>query len=397
MVIQIRRCTPEDNETIWKLVSYAYGAPQAFLEKFIQRLNLIGNEFFLNEVDGNAVALARVLELEQNVRGILKPMAGIGMVASAPESRRLGYTYDLIRGIFLIIKDDGFAVSTLYPFKDTFYEALGYAKMPPTQTLELNPNTLSGIKMPAGYSARREEGEDMLKIRRALHEAMITNIHGAVMRSNLRWEELNRNFSQKAVVARNSVGEPEGIMLYAMKGYGEGHSWAETGQINVIEFTWTSLEARDTLLNFIYKHADQIVKVLMVISPKHEDYYHWISNVYAPNLKSNGVTMARIVDVEKSCSGFNAGHLDPFLLEVRDSQIKTNSGVFEFSESDGSLSVRRTGGNAKTTVSIEGLTSILYGTLGEAQLRRLGWFEGEPTDQLFELFPRAVPWLTEDF
>ena len=141
MVGQIRQCNPEDNETIWKLVSYAYGAPESVHEKFIERLNLIGKEFFLSEVDGNAVALARVLDLEQNVRGLLKPMAGIGMVASAPEFRRLGYTYDLLRGIFESIKQNGVAVSTLYPFKDTFYEKIGYAKMPPALTLEVNPNS----------------------------------------------------------------------------------------------------------------------------------------------------------------------------------------------------------------------------------------------------------------
>ncbi len=397
MVGQIRRCTPEDNESIWKLVSYAYGAPESVREKFLERLNLVGKEFFLREVDGDAVALARVLELEQNVRGLLKPMAGIGMVASAPESRRLGYTYDLLGGIFERLKQDGFVVSTLYPFKDTFYEALGYAKMPPTLTLELNPNSLSRISVPPGYSARREEGEDMLKVRRALHESMISIIHGGVMRSDLRWEEINRNFAQKAVVARNPAGAPEGILLYAIKGYGEGHSWAETGQISVIEFTWTSLDARDALLNFIYKHVDQIAKVTMVISPMHEDYYHWISNVYAPTLKSNSVSMARIVDVEKSFSDFNVEKLDTFLLEIRDSQIESNSGVFEFSEKSGRLSVRRASGKAKTAISIEGLTSILYGTLGEAQLRRLGWFEGETSGNLFETFPRAVPWLTEDF
>ncbi|MBN2230094.1 MAG: GNAT family N-acetyltransferase [Candidatus Thorarchaeota archaeon] len=397
MVSSVRRCTSEDKDAIWNIVSYAYGVPEASHERFLERLDLIGKEFFLNEVDGVPESVARVLEFEQNIRDLMKPMGGIGMVASSPEHRRSGYTRDLMLSIFKNLRKDGFVTSTLYPFKDTFYGDLGFVKMPPSRTLEFNPTALSGISMPIGYVAKREEGEEMLQIRKELHKVMVLETHGAVMRSEDRWTEMAKNFSLKAVVARNQKGKPEAIMIYSIKGYGEGHVWAEPGQINVVEFTWTSLEGRDAILNYLYKHADQIVKVTLVISTRTQDFYHWLSNIHTPTLKSNIVSMARILDVSKSMSEFPVAHAGKVVINVVDPQIEENNRTFEFQTKNGQLSVVESNGTAKTTVTIEGLTSILYGTLNELQLRRLSWLEGESPADLFEWFPPATPWLTEDF
>ncbi|TFG31389.1 GNAT family N-acetyltransferase [Candidatus Thorarchaeota archaeon] len=397
MTSSVRRCTSEDKDTIWKILSYAYSVPDASRERFLERLDLIEKEFFLNEVDGVPVAIARVLEFEQNVRGILKSMGGIAMVASTPEYRRSGHNRDLMLTIFDDLRRNGFVISTLYPFKDTFYSNIGYVKMPPSRTLEFNPNMLVGIKVPDGYTAQREEGEEMLQLRKVLHNAMVLETHGAVMRSEERWTEMTKNFNLKAVVARNGKGEPEAIMIYSIKGYGEGHEWAETGQINIVEFTWISLEGRDSILNYLYKHSDQIIKVTMVISTRDQDFYHWLSNIHTPTLRSNIVSMARIIDVSKSMSDFPVNSPGVVLISVIDPQIEENNKIFEIREKDGLLSIKESAKQAKTTIRIEGLTSILYGTLNEAQLRRLDWLEGESPSGLFNWFPPAYPWLTEDF
>jgi predicted acetyltransferase len=397
MVDSVRRCTPNDKDTIWDIVSYAYSVSETSHETFLERLDLIGNEFFLSEVDGVPVALARALDFEQNIRGVLKPMGGIGMVASSPEHRRMGHTHKLILNILNALRKTGCATSTLYPFKDSFYGEVGYVKMPPSNTLEFNPNSLSSIQLPGGFSAKREEGEEMLKVRRALHDSMVSQTHGAVKRSDKRWEELTKNFALKAVVARNGSGEPEAIMIYSIKGYGEGHSWAETGQINIVEFTWSSLEGRDAILHFLYKHADQIMKATMVISSKSEDYYQWLSNIHTPTTRSNIVSMARILDVGTSLSELPVEHSGCALFKVLDNHIKENNLVFEAYDDNGRLSVKESKSHAETRIRIEGLTAILYGTLNEAQIRRLGWLEGESPRDLFRWFSPATPWLTENF
>lgn len=397
MVSSVRRCTPEDKDMIWNIVSYSYSMPETSRERFLERLDFISHEFFVNEVDGIPESVARVLEFKQNIRGLLKPMGGIGMVASAPEHRRSGYTRDLMVAIFRELKQGGIVTSTLYPFKDTFYGDLGYVKMPPSRTLEFSPTSLTSIHMPEGYSVKREEGEQMQKIRQELYKTMVQETHGAVLRSENRWSEMTKNFALKAAIARNRDGAPEAIMIYSIKGYSEGHTWAETGQITITEFTWKTLEGRDALLNYLYKHSDQIVKVSLVISTRAPDFYHWLSNMHTPTLKSNIVSMARIIDVWKSMSDFPVNHEGVLRINVSDSFIKENDGVFEFKADNGKLSVFPSHEQANTTIDIRGLTSVLYGTLNENQLRRLSWLNGESPDCLFEWFPSATPWLTEDF
>jgi len=397
MVESVRRCTSKDKDVIWNIASYAYGIPETSRERFLERLEFIGNEFFVYEIDSEPVAISRVLEFEQNVRGVLKPMGGIGMVASSPEHRRMGYTHRLILKIFMNLRKAGYATSTLYPFKDSFYGEVGYVKMPPSRFLELNPNSLFGIQMPNGFSAKREEGDEIHKIRRALHDAMVLQTHGAAKRNDKRWEEFTKNFALKAVIARDGSGNPAAIMIYSIKGYSEGHAWAETGQINIVEFTWTSLEGRDALLHFLYKHADQIMKATLEISTRAEDYYYWLSNIHTPTIKSNIISMARIIDVKKSLLELPVTHSGKILFKLLDNQIKENNRLFEVYDDKGKLNVNESKGSAKTTIKVEGLTAILYGTLNEAQLRRLGWLQGESPTDLFKWFPPATPWLTESF
>ncbi len=393
----IRQCSKEDMESVLSLVAYAYSFPDSSLERYRELLTKSHEEYYLNEVNGVPVATARVLSLKQNFRGTFKPMIGIGMVASSPEHRRRGYVRDLMKRILVDFRKDGFAVSTLYPFKDTFYTALGYVKMPPTHKLEMNPNQLSRISKPEGYRASREEGEEAFQAWRSIHEVSISQIHGGALRSDFHWKIKTDPFRGKLAIARNQAGDPEGIMMYSLKGYGEGHEWADEGTMTIHEMHWSTLEGRDALLNYIYLHADQIVNVKMAISSRIDDYYHWTSDLHTLKVKANIVTMARIIDIEKSMRGFQVKGAGEVIVEVRDPDLDWNNGSFQLRNKDGTLECERVDSDATARISIEGLTAILYGTLGMDSLRRMAWLEGETPELLSEWFSRQTPWLTEEF
>ncbi|MFW9920330.1 MAG: enhanced intracellular survival protein Eis [Candidatus Thorarchaeota archaeon] len=394
---QLKKCNTDDKEEIWDLVSYAYGVPETSREGFLERLDIISKEFYIYKVDDVPVAAARMLPFKQNIRGLLKPMGGIGMVASSPEHRRMGYVHELMIAILKELKKQGYATSTLYPFKDTFYMAVGYTKMPMSRILEVDPRTLSGVSMPEGYSVKRESGDDVFKLWREIHEGMVLETHGAVMRNDDRWMERTSAFRAKAAVARNSSGKPEGIMTFGIKGYGDGHAWSEPGQLSIGDFHWTSIEARNAILNFIFRHADQITKVNILINSRTDDYYHWLTNIHTPTLKSGIFNMARIVDIQTAFSEMRTEKEGNLKLRVVDKQLDSNSSGYEFISQGGNLQVETTKEEPTTKISIEGLTAVLYGTLNEAQLRRLGWLSGESPELMFNWFGSATPWLTEDF
>jgi predicted acetyltransferase len=342
-------------------------------------------------------AAARVHPFKQNIRGQMKKMAGIGMVSSAPEYRRQGYVHSMILKILEDLNSKRYATSTLYPFKDVFYGSLGYTKMPPAQMLEIDPRNLAHIERPQGYTIKREEGEDAIGAWKQLHEQMVKQTHGAVQRGEIRWKEKTANIRSKIVIARNSQYKPEGFMYYSIKGYGEGHSWAETGEISIIEALWSTLEARDALFSYLYGHADQVIKAKMMVTPQTDDYYHWESDIHTLKTTGHIVSMARIINIEESFNGQLAKQDGEALVEVTDANCKWNNGTYKIKENNGVLDVKKVDERCSTSLTIEGLTSLLYGTLNQDQMRRLGWLTGELPTELEQWFPKDTPWLSEDF
>jgi predicted acetyltransferase len=167
--------------------------------------------------------------------------------------------------------------------------------------------------------------------------------------------------------------------------------------ILVIERFWSTLEARDALLSYLHGHADQIIKVKIPLSPQTDDYYHWISDIHSPKTTGNIMSMSRVVSVAQSFTGWPVSGNDEVLLEITDRHCDWNNGVYRLSGVGGCLAVERVEEPCSTSLSVEGLTSLLYGTLGENQMKRLGWLSGDLPSELAEWFPRAVPWLTEEF
>jgi predicted acetyltransferase len=397
MTNTIRPCTEEDIESILQLDAYSYSVSEGSLERIRENLKRIYQECYIHLCDNVPTAAARVHPFRQNIRGQMKRMAGIGMVSSAPEYRHQGFVHTMILKILDDLNAKGYSTSTLYPFKDSFYGSLGYAKMPPTQTLEVDPRNFAHIERPHGYTIKREEGESAIAVWKQLHENVVQQMHGAVERGERRWQEKAANIKGKIVIARNPQSNPEGFMYYSIKGYGEGHTWAETGEISIIEALWSTLEGRDMLFSYLYGHADQIIKAKIMISPQTDDYYHWASGIHTPKTTGRIISMARIINVEESFNGLLVGQEGEALVGVADANCRWNNGTYRFSENHGVLEVKKVDESCSTIFTIEGITSLLYGTLNQDQLIRLGWLRGELPSESVQWFPKATPWLSEDF
>ncbi len=80
--------------------------------------------------DGVPASGAASTAMVQNMRGKLFDANGVWGVASAPASRRSGYCRQTIAALLASGRDDGQVFSTLYPFRESFYERLGYVTFP---------------------------------------------------------------------------------------------------------------------------------------------------------------------------------------------------------------------------------------------------------------------------
>ncbi|MBA2247514.1 MAG: GNAT family N-acetyltransferase, partial [Chloroflexia bacterium] len=100
-------------------------------------------------VDGKPVATATFPAMTQNVRGVVLPMTGVGGVASLPEGRRQGYVRQVMAFGFGLMRECGVPVTTLYPFRESFYERLGYAGFPTPRYATMKPGDLAPLmRMP---------------------------------------------------------------------------------------------------------------------------------------------------------------------------------------------------------------------------------------------------------
>ncbi|MFQ5833483.1 MAG: enhanced intracellular survival protein Eis [Candidatus Thorarchaeota archaeon] len=394
----IRRATMDDFQAISDLEKYAYDLPSDYMEMAKDRFSLSYNEHFLVEEEGRVVATVRLVELEQNIRQTWKNMGGVSMVATAPEARRRGHYRRLMIHMNEYMNNEGYATSVLYPFKDTFYAAFGYVNCPPMLRVVANPKHLKRWKLPPNYSVERMVYTDALDHYKAIQTRLAETTHGATRRSSRRWEELSIGMKAQVAVVFGPDGGPEGLMIHRHKGYLDLYGDEDMGKMEVREWYWTSQDARSALLNYVYLHTDQIRRVEIPVNPFSDDYYQWIEGRNVIELKTGLCFMARCVNVKRSLEGLPAPQTGEVTIRVEDSLCNWNNQTYLLKAKKGSLTVKPLEeSKADTTLMIEGISALVYGTMTMEELAPFGWIQGYKPEILLDWFPRKYTWMYEQY
>jgi hypothetical protein len=101
-----------------------------------------GVTYFALFEDGRPASGAAGTSMIQNVRGKLFDANGLWGVATAPGARRNGYCRSVIARLLSALREDGQVFSNLYPFRESFYERLGYVTFPLPRIAKLAPSAL---------------------------------------------------------------------------------------------------------------------------------------------------------------------------------------------------------------------------------------------------------------
>jgi predicted acetyltransferase len=394
----IRRAAPADAEAIFDLERYAYDYPSEHVKLLKKKFEGTFKEYYVLEEEGKIQGSGRLISFDQNIRNSWKKMGGLGSLATSPEIRRQGHASDMMNYGIRLMHEDGYATSMLYPFKDTFYAAFGYINCPPVLSVSVNPAQLRGCRRPLGYSFQRtalKEGADFFK---QVHDKSAENHHGALRRSDTRWEEMMTGSDHEIVIVFDSFGEPEGLMLYQNKGYSQFGDSKNVGTMTVKEWYWLSCRARTAMLNYIYLHADQIVSVSIPINPMTDDYYHWVQDRNIPTIRARRSYMARIIDVERAIESIPSPVEGEVRVQVQDKNFDWNNQTFRIYQEDSTLHAENIDDpDCETLVTIEGITALIYGTAHVDTLACFGWIDGPVPPLLTQWFPKTDMWMTEDF
>lgn len=392
--MQVRRISAEERLShSFPLQAYAFErspAPAATVDRWRDWLPYHeGNRTLVAEDGDTALAAATAIPMRQNVRGQLLPMAGIAGVATHPLARRQGHVRTLLTALLGEMRDEGHPVSTLYPFRPSFYGRFGYVTLPKRRTVSFSPGDLGDLvraelpgvvtweRASAGYDAYREF---TLRLARERHGfAVFPDYRAERLRDDERW-----------LVTARVDDEVVGAAAYQVTGY--------NGELQVDELLVTTPLSRMLLLRFFARHVDQVSRVVAGI-PAYELPELWVTDLQV-TVEGRTVTpnsnapMARVLSIQ-ALAGVETG---PGRVTVEIVDDPFINGTFTLDGRGGALEVTA-GGESAATLRAAGLSALVYGVLDpeELPLRGLGAVPADAARELRALFPRLVPHVFTDF
>jgi predicted acetyltransferase len=391
--ISIRSLQGEESlDVLYNLGMYAFHASPPFQNKeewakiVRERKGVTYHALF---EDGNAMAGAASTTMTQNVRGKLFPAGGVWGVVTLPAARRKGYSKKVLASLLSAGKEAGKVFSNLYPFRESFYERLGYVTHPLPMIARLSPSALAPLlgKDYGGEVELKLIGDAFETYREYLAQ-MRLHTHGMAF----------FDIGDKMVAQQNKLwvalakvdGEIEGLMLYNLQG-------EEVAKFNfrAYRFYYKTSRAKYLLLDWIARHIDQADR-LEIWLPSYEHPETWLADIQVKIESQVRAPMSRLLDVA-NVSGMEAGE-GSFSVCVSDHICPFNEGVWKFESVNGRLQVSKTE-DADCELTIQGLTALIFGTHDPQDFPLRGW--GNPTPEIQAvmrgMFPRLHPFLHENF
>lgn len=355
---------------------------QSYAEKIRNRKG--ANYFAVYENNQPQAIACATTPLTQNLRGKLFSMGGVSNVATHPDARRKGYARNLMHTLYNEFNQNNVAVSCLYPFKEDFYQSLGYITLPQTKRITFNPLHLKPLlNMDLNGHYELVTFKDGYQKFRSYLEKHQQNSHGMAI-STVPQPEAAEDHDAWLVFAYQGE-EILGVMNYILK------DQILNQTLLAYDFLFSNSEGKFLLLNWIARHLDQVSKAILTIKPDQfgenlfTDLRPDFDGLYIP-------PMARVIKI-LALSGLPVGDGD-FSIQVNDPECPWNNGIWQLTCDRGQLGIIEAD-HAQCELTVQGLTALVYGVYppGEFALRNWGNPDKESQSALQKMFPPMTPFL----
>jgi len=339
--------------------------------------------------DDKPVSNAASTAMTQNMRGKLFPTSGIWGVATHPSARRNGYCRQTIKSLLSAERDTGKAFSNLYPFRESFYERLGYVSFPLTKIAKLTPASLAPLlKTETGGEIELRLIGDAFDIYREYLAKMREKQHGMAFFDVGDRMIANRNTMWVAFAKFGN--DIEGLMLYRILG-------EEVAKYNFVayRFYYQTSRARTLMLNWIARHIDQADRAEIWLQA--DEYPElWLADIQVKTESAIRPAMSRVLNVER-IGGMNIGE-GRFTAQVIDPLCPWNEGAWQFESIGEKLEVNKTS-KTECQLTVQALTALVNGIHDPQDFMLRDWGNPEPALQavMRTMFPKANPFMHENF
>ena len=392
--VEIKELKGENIDPILELAFYAFFPTPGNIEQIMKRKPYMKQDTCLVLYEDEKPVSGLICKpILQNVRGVLKDMCGISEVATHPEGRRKGYAKKLMKLSFEKMKESNQGFSTLYPFKESFYERLGYVSFPQVRTAIISAKSLIPLlELKLDGTVERLDFDKGFEDYKKLLKDIRLQIHGMGVLHDADLERYKDEKKMWGIVAKEG-NKTIGIMTYAITGF-----WKD---IKVRDFYCKNSLARYLFLHWFALHADQIKSIHIPIKP--DEYPEtWINDTFwgeSGKIQSRDWVpscMGRVVIVE-NLSNLNVGE-GKISIKITDEHCKWNNKNYTFGSKEGKLTIIESA-EYECELSIQALSAIVYGCYNLDDFGFKGWakLSKENKDKIRNLFPKVHPYLHADF
>jgi predicted acetyltransferase len=330
--------------------------------------------------------------MTQQVRGKLYDASGIWGVVTDPAARRKGHCRRLMASLLAAHRDDGRPLSCLYPFRESFYERLGYVTFPLPRTAKLAPSALLPLlKEDLGGEIELLLIGDGYDTYRDYVRRLQQRTHGLAFFVHGQKEQAQKHNRSWVALAKVD-GELVGLMLYDLHGKDVGEF-----TLRAHRFYYDTGQAKYLLLQWIARHVDQASEVELWLPP-FEQPETWLADLQVTTTSQKRAPMGRVVDVA-NIDGMQTGP-GHFVARINDPLCPWNEAAWQFETVDGVLQVSRADAEQiDCDLTIQALTALVYGTHDPDDFANRGWGNPPPETQstMRAMFPPRQPFLHEYF
>jgi predicted acetyltransferase len=208
--------------------------------------------------DGELLGGLMLNDFRMNLRGRIVPALGVSLVAVDLAHKRRHVCKQLMQHVLERAEADGYALTTLYPFRPDFYRRMGFGFGSPVYELDLDPAQFP--RSPLGERVRLLD-EDSAREALDLYQRLFRTTSGLFEK---RLHELARPLA-KGKTSLAAYGGDGGVEGYAMFRFGEpeGGNFLRY-DLEVLELLYDGPDALQGLLAFLGTQSDQVRRIRLL-------------------------------------------------------------------------------------------------------------------------------------
>ncbi|MCD6102305.1 MAG: GNAT family N-acetyltransferase [Candidatus Cloacimonetes bacterium] len=331
--MKIRKLLKKDIERYAQMCCYCFHMKQDDAIKYIETGVEFGRGSIVEE-NQQIMSAMFYYPFVQNIRFQKMKMAGLSGVVTMPEARNKGFVREQLKLIQKDIREQGFAISCLEPFKYSFYQKYGWTNAEEKLHCKIPINDIRKFDDKFEFVAVEKPTPNAFQ---QLERKFADQYNGCTYRENFFWErDILYNWDKSKpkfyyIIKKNGI--EVSYIIFILKEIPKCFAV----DLNICDFGYINYSGIEGIFAFAKKHRDN-AKNLIISLPENFDIYHFVPTHFK-DIKLISEMMFKVINIEKALVQLE---IKPdlkfdFMLEIDDPISEENSGKFAFNVAEGNV------------------------------------------------------------